>query len=77
MHAPPPAPTFPLLPLSAPAEAEAVLTYGGACVRATFTFDRFGRVARMSSRDFLRRLPSGAFEAGEWQVAYSGHMLFG
>lgn len=60
-----------------PAVAEAVLTYGGGCVRATFTFDRFGRVARMRSSDFLRRLPSGAFEAGEWQIGYSGHMLFG
>lgn len=66
-------PPVPLLP----AEAEAVLTWGGAAVRATFTFDRWGRVARCASRDFLRRLPDGSFEAGEWQLAYSGHMLFG
>ena len=59
------------------AEAEAVLTYGGACVRATFTFDRFARVARLRSRDFLRRLPSGAYEAGTLECRYSGHMLFG
>jgi len=55
----------------------AVLSYGGITVRATFTFDRFGRVARVTSRDFLRRLPNGRFEEGEWTVSYSGHMLFG
>ena len=53
----------------AAAEAEAVLTYAGGCVRARFLFDRWGRVARMTSPDFLRRLPSGSFESGEWQVS--------
>ncbi|KAI7841479.1 hypothetical protein COHA_004873 [Chlorella ohadii] len=60
-----------------PQQAQAVLSWGGPPVRATFTFDRWGRVARCSSHDFLRRLPDGSFEQGEWQVAYSGHMLFG
>jgi len=84
-HGRPAAPTpLPLLtPASLPAalccaaEAQAVLSWGGPPVRATFTFDRWGRVARFSSHDFLRRLPDGSFEQGEWQVAYSGHMLFG
>lgn len=73
--------THTLLPLPfaspLPAEADAILTYAGGQVRATFTFDRWGRVARMRSQDFLRRLSDGSFESGEWQVAYSGHMLFG
>ena len=55
-----------------------MLCYGGGPpLRATFTFDSYGRVARMRTRDFLRRTPSGSFERGEWQMAYSGHMLFG
>lgn len=54
-----------------------MLSWGGPPVRATFTFDRWGRVARCTSHDFLRRLPDGSFERGEWQVAYSGHLLFG
>lgn len=54
-----------------------MLTYGGRCVRATFTFDRWGRVARLASHDFWRRRAGGAYESGELQVAYSGHMLFG
>lgn len=58
-------------------EAEAVLTYGGLTVRAVFTFDRFGRVVRLRTRDALRRLSNGGYELGEWRVAYSGHMLFG
>lgn len=60
-----------------PQQAQAVLSWGGPPVRATFTFDRWGRVARCTSHDFLRRLPDGSFERGEWQVAYSGHLLFG
>lgn len=66
----------PPLPFAA-AEAEAVLTYGGLTVRAVFTFDRFGRVVRLRTRDALRRLSNGGYELGEWRVAYSGHMLFG
>lgn len=58
-------------------EAVAVLTYGGLTVRATFLFDSFARAVRVTTHDFLRRLPSGAFEQGEWTVSYSGHMLFG
>ncbi|KAI3423894.1 hypothetical protein D9Q98_009728 [Chlorella vulgaris] len=59
-------------------EAEAVLTYGGVCVRAIFRFDRFDRAASMRTRDFLRRRSNGTFDAdGEWRVDYSGHMLFG
>ena len=55
-----------------------MLRYGGGpALRATFTFDSCGRVACMRTHDFLRRTPSGSFERGEWQVAYSGHMLFG
>ncbi|KAL4421399.1 hypothetical protein ABPG75_010690 [Micractinium tetrahymenae] len=57
--------------------AVVVLSYAGLTVRATFGFDRFARIVRLTSRDFLRRLPSGRFERGEWVVSYSGHMLFG
>ncbi len=55
----------------------AVLSYAGLTVRGTFVFDHFARVVRLSSRDFLRRLPGGRFEEGEWIVSYGGHMLFG
>lgn len=54
-----------------------MLSYAGLTVRGTFSFDGFARVSRLSSRDFLRRLPSGRFEEGEWVVSYGGHMLFG
>lgn len=55
-----------------------MLSWNGLVVRATFAFDRFDRLVRLRSRDFLRRLPSGGYDAsGEWHVDYSGHMLFG
>lgn len=54
-----------------------MLSYAGLTVRGTFRFDRFARVVRLASRDFLRRLPGGRFEEGEWVVSYGGHMLFG
>lgn len=51
---------LPSLPLPPTPEAEAVLTHAGVCVRATFTFDRWGRVARM------RRCAAGrAWRAGQ------------
>ena len=57
--------------------ASAVLTWQGAAVAVTFTFDSLGRVVELRSNDFYRASPGGRVVRTPWFAKAAGYMRFG